>query len=494
MREHKSNQFHQSTRVREPKPIAGRVPPNDMDAEVAVLSACMLDEAALAQCQSMGLHADEFYFAAHKLIFGAMCELVAESKPVDLVTVGGHLRDREKLKNVGGASYLAQISDQVPFVSNIAAYCERVQGLAQRRRMISVCQQIAAEGYGDVGDEREWVDSAEQLVFEVAHANRNLGSVVRARTAVQELLEHLKRVSGAGGHIYGWSTGFSALDVLLGGLHPGDLTVVAGRPGMGKTAFMLALCDKVMCSPPRPGEDFSVATEFVSLEMPRDQLIGRMVAQRSGLNVQKFRSGLSNGDWPYAQPHFAHVFDCAAWLDDDPQIGLMELRARIRRLMPEVERTKFSDTQPRKLCVVAVDYLQLMKPSSRVKGNREQEISEISRGLKSIAKEFSIAVIVGAQLNRGVETRTGKDKRPKLADLRESGAIEQDADNVLMLFREDYYDPDTNRKGVTDVIVAKQRNGPTGTATLKWDGACNRFRDLYDDERELDWEESQRGR
>jgi replicative DNA helicase len=473
----------------EPAMVAGRVPPHDLDAEAAVLSAILLSREALDRVLEI-LRPEHFYSDANGRIYEASQQLALAGTPIDIISVASWLRDRERLVQIGGASYLAQLADATPAVAHVGAHAAVVYEKWRLRQLIATCQKVAAEGYGDVGTVQEFIDSAEQAVYELArtaasNSAQPLAQVLRA--AFQQITAAAER----GDRITGISTGYEKLDAKTAGLHSGDLTIVAARPGMGKTAFVLNLAVNV-ASPravnsPGPGEaghgiersepGFGVAV--FSLEMPREQLATRMVCSEGRVDLGRLRQGyLQPDDWRRLTESASYLSSLPVWIDDTPAIGILELRAKVRRIQAEYNREATNTSPERKMGLVVVDYLQLMKGRDGV-NSREQEISEISRGLKQLAKELAVPVIALSQLNRAVETRTTKDKRPQLSDLRESGAIEQDADTIIFIYRDEYYNAETtNAKGIAELIIAKQRNGPTGKVLTKFTAACTRFDNL----------------
>ena len=474
----------------EPPTIAGRVPPHDLDAEAAVLSAIMLDKQALDQVAEI-LKPYHFYSKANGKIYEAATELTLRSTPVDIVTVASWLRDREILQQMGGASYLAQIADAIPAVAHVAAHARVVYEKWRVRQLIAQCQRISAEGYGDVGIVQAFIDGAEQAVYELARSPEST-SVQPISAVLKTAFEKISAAAERGDRITGISTGYERFDQKTAGLHDGDLMIIAARPGMGKTSFVLNLGVNIasprQVAAPGPGEDgHGGATReepgygciVFSLEMPREQVATRIVCAEGRVDVGKLRRGfLQPDDWRRLTESASYLSTLPLWIDDTPAISILELRAKIRRIQAEYNRPATATEPERRVGMVAVDYLQLMKGRDGV-ASREQEISEISRGLKQLAKELSVAVIALSQLNRAVETRTTKDKRPQLSDLRESGAIEQDADTIVFIYRDDYYNPETTTMaGIAEIIIAKQRNGPTGKVLTRWTGSCTRFDNL----------------
>ncbi|WP_437935840.1 replicative DNA helicase [Sorangium sp. So ce341] len=473
----------------EPPIVAGRVPPHDLDAEAAVLSAILLHRDALDRVLEI-LKAEHFYSEANSRIYEAAQELASAGTPIDIVSVASWLRDRERLAQVGGAAYLAQLADATPAVAHVGAHARVVYEKWRVRQLIATCQRVAAEGYGDVGVVQEFIDGAEQAVYQLARTPQGTSTQPIAQV-LKAAFEQITAAAERGDRITGISTGFEKLDAKTAGLHDGDLSIVAARPGMGKTSFVLNLAVNV--ASPRtvssPGPDqvghgierhepgFGAAV--FSLEMPREQLATRMVCSEGRVDVGKLRQGfLQPDDWRRLTEAASFLSTLPIWIDDTPAISLLELRAKVRRIQAEYDRPPSDGHSGRRVGLVVIDYLQLMKGRDGV-SSREQEISEISRGLKQLAKELKVAVIALSQLNRAVETRTTKDKRPQLSDLRESGAIEQDADNIIFIYRDEYYNPETtNHKGIAELIVAKQRNGPTGKVLTRFTSSCTRFDNL----------------
>ena len=473
----------------EPPIVAGRVPPHDLDAEAAVLSAVLLDRDALDRVLEF-LRPEHFYSDANGRIFEAATALAQVGTPIDIVSVASWLRDRERLAQVGGASYLAQISDATPAVAHVAFHARVVREKWRVRQLIATCQRVAAEGYGDVGVAQEFIDGAEQAVYEIARTPESTSAQPLAQV-LKAAFEQITAAAERGDRITGISTGFEKLDAKTAGLHDGDLMIVAARPGMGKTSFVLNLAVNVASprtvSSPGPGEegygierqDPGYGCVVFSLEMPREQLATRMVCSEGRVDLGKLRQGyLQAEDWRRLTEAASYLSSLPIWIDDTPALGVLELRAKVRRIQAEYNRTATATTPARRVGLVVVDYLQLMKGRDGV-ASREQEISEMSRGMKHLAKELRVPVIALSQLNRAVETRNTKDKRPQLSDLRESGAIEQDADTIIFIYRDEYYNAETtNAKGIAELIISKQRNGPTGKVLTRFTGSCTRFDNL----------------
>jgi replicative DNA helicase len=489
-----------ATRNREPepaelRPIAGRIPPNDLDAEGAVLSAVLLSPDPFDRVQEL-LRPEHFYADANRRVFEAIVDLHASGRPVDIALVAGWLRDRNRLEQVGGTPYLAQLADATPAVAHVEAHARVIREKWRLRQIIATCQRFAAEGYGDCGEVQGFIDRAEQAIFDIARIPES-STVVPVKDAIHSAFQILAEAARRGGRVTGIETGFGKLDRYTAGLHKGDLFIVAGRPGMGKTAFVLNMAVNV-ARPRRVSlsadddpfaeaaiEEPGFGVAFFSLEMPREQLASRLLATEARVDVSRIRSGqVQPEDWNKLTDAAARLGRLPIWLDDTPALTLLDLRAKVRRLQAEIKRSDDSAAPAQRLGLVVVDYLQLMQ-GRRDAGSREQEISELSRGLKQLAKEMEVPVLALSQLNRGVETRTTKDKRPQLSDLRESGAIEQDADTILFIYRDDYYFQDSPDKGIAEIIIAKQRNGPTATVRTKFSREYTRFDNLADEYEEF---------
>jgi replicative DNA helicase len=470
-------------------PSQGRVPPHDLDAEAAVLSAVLLDADAFDRVQET-LAPEHFYADANRRVFEAVLDLKSSvGQPVDIVSVANWLRDRNRLAQVGGTPYLAQLADATPAVAHVENHARIIKEKWRTRLLIATAQSVTAQGYAGVENVQEFIDAAEQAVFDIARVPAT-SSVVSAKDAIHQAFDILTETARRGGGVTGIETGYTGLDRLCSGLHRGDLYIVAARPGMGKTAFVLNLAVNV-ASPksvraPAEGEPYFEAPVeepgfgvlFCSLEMPREQLAARLLAAEARVNMSAIRSGRPlREDWPKLTDAAARLSRLPLWIDDTPALTLLDLRAKIRRLQAEIARGD-SHVPAQRLGLVAVDYLQLMQ-GRRDAQSREQEISELSRGLKQLSKEMGVPVLALSQLNRAVETRTTKDKRPQLSDLRESGAIEQDADTIIFIYRDEYYFREsTEKRGVAELIIAKQRNGPTGTVETRFTEAYTRFDNL----------------
>ncbi|HEY1958492.1 MAG TPA: replicative DNA helicase [Polyangiaceae bacterium] len=477
----------------EPLIVEGRVPPHDLDAEAAVLSAVMLDTSALDKVLEF-LKPEHFYSEAHRRVFEAAIELRTVGQPVDVVQVGTWLKNRDRIAQVGGMAYLTELLNAAPAVSNVAAYGRTIHEKFRVRQLIATCQRVAATGYLDYGEAQQYIDGAEQDIYQIARTPES-SSVEKLLDVMKKSFKALTEAMQRGDRITGTPTGFDRYDRLTAGLHPGDLSIVAARPGMGKTSFVLNVATNVASPRGRetageaPGQDKrwdepGVGVAVFSLEMPREQIANRMLCSEARVDVGKLRQGhLSPQDWSKLTQAASYLGSLPIWIDDTPSLSILELRAKVRRLQAEFDRPDPNGGRAQKrIGLVIVDYLQLMKGRDGAQ-SREQEISEISRGLKGLAKELYLPVIALSQLNRAVETRSEKSKRPQLSDLRESGAIEQDADNIVFIYRDEYYNREaTTEPNVAELIIAKQRNGPTGTAKCRFDHAYTRFDNLADGE------------
>ncbi|HEY8429600.1 MAG TPA: replicative DNA helicase [Sandaracinaceae bacterium] len=442
---------------------AGRVPPHSLEAERAVLGGILLENNALNAAAQI-LKPDDFYSRANGLVFEAMCELFRRGQPVDLVTLRAWLVDHGLLQKAGGDEHLLTLTETIPTVENIEHHAEIVRDKAVVRRLIQRCHEIAAQGYGDYGDVKEFVDESERKIFEVAKEHQKApyehikDVIIRTFEQVTEAAERKERITGL-------PTGFSKLDRMTAGLKPGELIIVAGRPGMGKTAFALNVALHG-CAQRR------VPVGVFSLEMAKEELARRLLCSEARVDGGRMRTGmLSRDDWTRLTSAAGTLTNLPLFIDDTAALSIMELRGKARRLKAE-----------HGLGLIVIDYLQLMRAGSKVE-SREKEISEISRSLKALAKELEIPVMALSQLNRGVETRSGKDKRPQLADLRESGAIEQDADVILFIYREEFYNrDDPELRGIAEIIIGKQRAGPVGTVKCRFFHEYTRFENLAEDD------------
>ncbi|HJL15874.1 MAG TPA: replicative DNA helicase [Sandaracinaceae bacterium LLY-WYZ-13_1] len=441
----------------------GRVPPHSLDAERAVLGGVMLENNALNSATQI-LGPEDFYSRANALVFEAMADLFRRGQPVDQVTLRAWLVDRGKLQKAGGDEHLLTLTETIPTVANIEHHANIVREKAVVRRLIQRCHEIAAQGYGDYGDVSEFVDDAEKRIFDVAKQSARApyehikDVVIRTFEQVTEAAERKERITGL-------PTGFNRLDKMTAGLKSGELIITAGRPGMGKTAFALNVALHACASRQTPVAVFS-------LEMAKEELARRLLCAEARVDGGRMRTGmLSREDWTRLTSAAGTLTNLQLFIDDTPALSVMELRGKARRLKSE-----------HGLGMVVVDYLQLMRAGTKVE-SREKEISEISRSLKALAKELEIPVMALSQLNRGVESRAGKDKRPQMSDLRESGAIEQDADVILFIYREEFYNrDDPELRGLAEIIIGKQRAGPVGIVKCRFFHEYTRFENLAEDD------------
>ncbi|MCC6214309.1 MAG: replicative DNA helicase [Polyangiaceae bacterium] len=464
-----------------------RVPPHDAEAEAVVLSAVLLGTDAFDRVQEL-LRAEHFYSDANQRVFEAVIDLNTSRGTADAVGVAGWLRDRGLLDRIGGVPYLFQLTETTPAAANLEQHARTVREKWRLRELIRACQRYAAEGYQVAGDVQAFIDDAEQAVFDVARIPE-ASNVQPVQRVLQDLFTQLSAAQARPDGMLGVPTGFTALDQKTSGLRPGELYIVAARPGMGKTSLVLNMAANIartrrvaVRSEDDPFGDGAVeepgwGVAFFSLEMPRDQVAARMLSSESRVDMQELRSGRLQHQWNRLTDAASRLSRLPIWIDDTPGLGLLDLRAKVRRLQAEISRSAEGQAPARGLGLVAVDYLQLMQGRQDA-STREQEISEISRGLKRLAKELSVPVLALSQLNRGVETRNAKDKRPQLSDLRESGAIEQDADCILFIYRDDYYHDESPDQGIAELIIAKQRNGPTGVVRVRFVKECTRFDNL----------------
>ena len=437
------------------------VPPHDLDAERAVIGAMLVSEAAVSVVGEM-LAAEDFYSETHRVLYGAMMRLYSRGEPIDQLTLSDELRSVGEFDRVGGRQYVFRLVESVPTAANAARYAEIVRGKALLRAVIDAGSRIQQEAFSEPDDVTQALDAAEQLIYGVS--NRQLKDhLAPVSELAPSALEMIQRLYEQEGEITGVESGFEDLDRLTTGFHKSDLVVLAARPAMGKTAMALNAIWHA-------AGDKGLPVAIFSLEMSKEQLVQRLISQTTRIRTQDLRSGnVKAEDWPKLVRGVAEVARAPIWIDDTAGITLMEMRAKVRRL---VSRLNAQGGLP--LSLVVVDYLQLMVGSSRE--NRQQEISEISRGLKVLARDLDVPVLAIAQLSRAVEAR--HDKRPLLSDLRDSGAIEQDADMVMFLYRDEYYNPDSDDKGIAEVIVGKHRNGPTGKVQLAWLEQYTKFASL----------------
>jgi replicative DNA helicase len=444
---------------------ATRVPPHDLDAERAVIGAMLVSETAVAAVAEK-LDARDFYSEVHRIIYGAMMRLYSRGDPIDQLTLTNELRSVNEFERVGGRAYVFQIVESVPTAANAGRYAEIVRGKALLRAVIDVGSRITEDAFREPENVTETLDSAEQLIYGVSNQTlrEHLAPVSELAPGALEMIQRLYEQEG---EVTGVETGFEDLDRLTTGFHKSDLVILAARPAMGKTAMALNAIWHAA------GEK-NMPVAIFSLEMSKEQLVQRLISQTTRIPAQALRSGnVKAEDWPKLVRGVAEVSRAPIWIDDTAGVTLMEIRAKVRRLSSQLNAR--GETP---LSLVVVDYLQLMigGDARNRQENRQQEIADISRGLKVLARDLDVPVLAIAQLSRAVESR--HDKRPMLSDLRDSGAIEQDADMVMFLYRDEYYNPDSDDKGIAEVIVGKHRNGPTGKVQLAWMEQYTKFASL----------------
>jgi replicative DNA helicase len=430
-----------------------RVPPNDQEAELAILSACLLDKDALNfACENV--KAEDFYRPDYKAVFEAMYELFLRNLPLDLITLRNKLEERRVLEQIGGRQALMSIAGYTSTSANVRHYCHIVAEKSILRRIISASRAIHLAGFDASKSSDEVIEFAEKSIFDIAQ-NRNSQSLTSMRELMNISLETIETLHSKGSDLTGLETGFRDLDRMTSGLQKSDLILIAARPSMGKSALALNIAQYAAIRN-------KVPVAFFSLEMSKEQLALRMICTEALIDSNRLRVGkLGDDEWERLAECIGPLSDAPIYIDDTPGISVTELRTKCRRLKLE-----------KGLGLVVVDYLQLMSGATRT-DNRQQEISEISRMMKAIAREIQTPVIALSQLSRKNESRS--DHRPMLSDLRDSGAIEQDADIVAFIHREDYYKPDTEKKNVAEIIIGKHRNGPTNTIELIWRGEFTKF-------------------
>lgn len=436
------------------------IPPHNIDAEASMLGAILIDADALVKIADR-VDADDFYDERHRYIYEAIVQLYDKHSPIDVLTLANQLKTNGTVEAVGGTSYITELTNFVPTASHVEQYAEIVAQKALRRRLIKAAQNIATLGFNETNELQGLIEDAETTLFEVSqkHIKQDITSL---ETILGESFDRLDDLHRDKGKIRGIPTGFVDMDKVLAGLQRSDLFILAARPSMGKTALALNLAHNVAVQAQQPVLVFS-------LEMSKEQLVDRMLAMESGVDAWALRTGnLTDADFEKIGQAMGTLSEAPIYIDDTPGITVSEMRTKARR-----------EAHKHPLGLIVVDYLQLMSGGSKFgsgDGNRVQEISEISRGLKSVARELNVPLIALSQLSRSVESRS--PQIPQLADLRESGSIEQDADVVAFIYREDYYNPESERRNITDIFIKKHRNGPTGNIELYFDREKQKFRSL----------------
>lgn len=436
--------------------VINRVPPQSIEAEMSTLGSMLIDRDAIAKVIDI-LEPEDYYKEAHRAIYEAICSLFEKGEPADLITVTEALREQNKLDRVGGAVYVANLANSVPTAANVEYYAKIVKDRSILRSLVKAGTAIAASAYETSTDVDVALDEAEQAIFQIAQ-KKSIQSYSDIKRVLVEAFERIEFLYSNKGGVTGVASGFADLDSITSGFHPSDLVIIAGRPGMGKTAFALNIMENAALRD-------SMSAAIFSLEMSKEQLAQRMLCSVAGVDGQRLRTGfLKDDDWPKLSFALGKLSEASIFVDDTPSISVMEMRAKARRIKAEHQ-----------LDLIVVDYLQLMVGRGKTE-SRQQEVSEISRSLKQLARELEVPILALSQLSRAVEQRT--EKIPSLADLRESGSLEQDADVVIFLYRDDYYNFESEKKGLMDIIVAKQRNGPTGKAEVVFLKEFGRFESL----------------
>ena len=437
--------------------IIKRMMPNSLEAEQSVVGSMIMDKEAIVTAMET-LIEEDFYHKQYGILFQGMIELYSAGQPVDLVTLQNKLKEKDVPQEVASMDFVRDLLTAVPTSANIKYYANIVKEAAMKRKLIRVMEEIENECYAGKESLYSVMDKTEHDVFQIL-SSRTGGDYVPIRTVVMNALEKIEAASQQQGSVTGIPTGFIDLDYRTAGLQPSDLILVAARPSMGKTAFVLNIAQHVAFHK-------DMCTAIFSLEMSKEQLVNRMFSLESGVDAQALRTGnMSDADWEKLIAGAGVIGNSKLIIDDTPGISISELRSKCRKYKLESD-----------LKLIIIDYLQLMSGSGRSSDSRQQEISDISRSLKALARELSVPVIALSQLSRAVEQRP--DHRPMLSDLRESGAIEQDADVVMFIYRDDYYNKDSEMKGISEIIVAKQRNGPIGTVNLAWLPEYTKFANL----------------
>ena len=440
-----------------PQIALDKIPPQNLEAEMAVLGSMLIDEAAIS-VSIESLDAYSFYKDTHQKIFESISDLYNANKAVDLITLTDELKRKDNLEGVGGVSFLTALVNSVPTAANINHYVNIVREKSILRTLINNATKIVSICYESDGNIDEVVDNAERFIFEVSERKSQVG-FLHLKEIIKDSIETIDQLYQKKAHVTGIPTGFIDFDIKTAGLQASDLIVVAGRPSMGKSAFALGIAEYA-------GVTEKIPVAIFSLEMAKEQLVQRMLCAHARVDAHKVRTGyLAASDWPRLTAAAGKLSEAPIFIDDAPAISVMELRAKARRLKMH------QDIQ-----LIILDYMQLMRGTDLRSESRQQEISEISRALKALARELNIPILAISQLSRAVEART--DHRPQLSDLRESGAIEQDADVVVLILREEYYKPSAENQGIAEVIIAKQRNGPVGSMKLAFIKEYTRFENL----------------
>ena len=438
--------------------IVEKVPPQNIEAEKSVIGSMLVEKEAIGKAIEVLGNEEPFYKEAHKKIYSAIIELFMKNEPADLVTITEELGRKGDLEAIGGTAYLTELINSVPTAANVEYYAKIVLDKATLRGLINACDEIKNLSYESPEEVDRVVDSAEKIIFSVTQEKIKQDFVL-LKHIIKDSFQAIEELYAKKEHVTGIPTGYREFDLKTSGLHGSEFIIIAGRPSMGKTSFALGIAHKA-------GVAEKIPVAIFSLEMSRDQLVQRMLCSEARVDAQKVRTGyLSESDWPKLTIAAGRLAEAPIFIDDTPAISVLEVRAKARRLKAE-----------HNIGLIIIDYLQLMSGSGRIE-NRQQEISEISRSLKSLARELNVPVVALSQLSRAAEQRPSH--RPQLSDLRESGAIEQDADLVTFIFREEYYEPDNPEvRGIAEINIGKQRNGPTGTMQLAFIKEYTKFENL----------------
>ncbi|MEW6517524.1 MAG: replicative DNA helicase [candidate division FCPU426 bacterium] len=436
-------------------PAPDKIPPQNLEAERSTLGAMLLDAEAIARVLEL-LKEDAFYQETHRTIFRAILDLYNRNEPVDYITLTDLLTRWGELERIGGAAYLTSLTDLVPTTAHVEHYARIVKEKYLLRSLIRTATQVVGRCYGEEENADQLLDQAEKAIFDLSQ-DRQRGSVLAIRDVIHDAMEMVENLSKHESHITGVPTGFSELDQMTAGLQPGELVILAARPSMGKTALALNIAAHAAL-------EAKIPVVVFSMEMSSESLVTRMLCAEARVDLKNVRTGrLGEGDLGHLSMAAGRLFDSPVFIDDSPSCNVLEIRSKARRLKAEQH-----------VGLIMIDYIQMMPGLGRT-DNRQQEIAGISRSLKSLAKELRVPVLVLSQLSRAPESRGGEGRRPQLSDLRESGAIEQDADVVAFIYREAYYNQDKREDKTAEIIVAKQRNGPTGTVKLIFNQQYTRF-------------------
>ena len=435
----------------------GKIPPHDIEAEQAVLGSMLTDKDAVVDAIEV-LKPEDFYREDNKSIYEAIIDLYTKPEPIDIITVKAQLVENGKFESIGGLEYLASLPDKVPTTANVERYIKIVEEKSILRNLIRVSNEIINLGYGETEEVDAIMDQAEKKIFEIMQ-KKNQKGYVSIKDVLIDTFAEIEKLYNQKGFVTGVPTGFADLDQITSGLHESDLILIAARPAMGKSAFALNIAANAAIRNNTP-------VALFGLEMSKEQMVNRILCSEAMVDSQKVRTGkIEEADWIKLATALGPISESPIYIDDTPGISIMEIRAKCRKLKLE-----------KNIGLVVIDYLQLIQGTGKKGASREQEISEISRSLKILAKELNVPVVALSQLSRAAEQR--QDHRPMLSDLRESGAIEQDADIVMFLYRDDYYNPDSEKKNVAEIIIAKHRSGSTGTVELLWLSNYTKFANI----------------